>query len=89
MKKNVTQYKHCCERCERRFPNGGIMGSGISVCSGQQFIAMPSDGYCNFMKIFNVLMVMGIIASVLFLYTRLLRRRNKERLFCTSRVMKE
>ena len=48
--------------------NGGIMGSGIFGLFGTTIQCPASDTslYCSFMKIFNVLMVFGIIFVLLY-----------------------
>lgn len=48
--------------------NGGIAGSGIFGYFGTMINCSSSDDslYCNFMKIFNVLMVVGVILFVLY-----------------------
>jgi hypothetical protein len=47
---------------------GGIMGSGIFGFFGTTIQCPASDTslYCSFMKIFNVLMVVGIIIFILY-----------------------
>ena len=48
--------------------NGGIMGSGIFGFFGTTIQCPASDTslYCSFMKIFNVLMVVGIVFFMLY-----------------------
>lgn len=48
--------------------NGGIAGSGIFGHFGTMINCSSSDDslYCNFMKFFNVLMVVGVILFVLY-----------------------
>lgn len=48
--------------------NGGIMGSGIFGFFGTTIQCPASDTsyYCSFMKIFNVLMVVGIVFLLLY-----------------------
>lgn len=48
--------------------NGGIAGSGIFGNFGTMINCSSSDNslYCNFMKIFNILMVVGVILFVLY-----------------------
>jgi hypothetical protein len=48
--------------------NGGIAGSGIFGYFGTMINCSSSDNslYCNFMKIFNILMIVGIILVVLY-----------------------
>jgi hypothetical protein len=68
MKKNIA-YKHCAARLRAQVPmwwyNGlryfGMFGTTVH-CNAERWL-------CNFMKVFNVLMVMGIIVSVLFFIT--------------------
>ena len=47
---------------------GGIMGSGIFGFFGTTIQCPASDTslYCSFMKIFNVLMIVGIIIFILY-----------------------
>jgi hypothetical protein len=48
--------------------NGGIMGSGVFGLFGTTIQCPASDTslYCSFMKIFNVLIVMIIVFTILF-----------------------
>jgi len=48
--------------------NGGIMGSGIFGFFGTTIQCPASDTslYCSFMKIFNVLIVVGIVFFILY-----------------------
>ena len=48
--------------------NGGIMGSGIFGFFGTTIQCPASDTsyYCTFMKIFNVIMVLGVILFILY-----------------------
>ena len=49
--------------------NGGIMGSGIFGSFGTFINCKAEDNsmYCNFMKFFNVLLVLLFIAGLIFL----------------------
>ena len=49
--------------------NGGIMGSGIFGMFGTTIVCKAEDNttYCNFMKIFNILMIVGIIIFILYI----------------------
>ena len=52
--------------------NGGIMGSGVFGLFGTTIQCPASDTsiYCSFMKIFNVLIVMLVVFTILyFVYT--------------------
>lgn len=58
--------------------NGGIMGSGIFGSFGTFINCKAEDNsmYCNFMKFFNVLLVLLFIAGLIFLiYTFLIKRK--------------
>jgi len=48
--------------------NGGIMGSGIFGMFGTTIQCPASDTsmYCSFMKIFNLIMVIGFILFILY-----------------------
>jgi hypothetical protein len=62
--------------------NGGIAGSGIFGFFGTTVHCSATDTsfFCSFMKIFNVLMVVGIIIFVLFtLYTFFIKPSLKKR----------
>lgn len=58
--------------------SGGLLNSGILAFFGTTINcnAESDSYYCNFMKIFNVLMVMGIIASVLFFVYQALKAKK-------------
>ena len=62
--------------------NGGIAGSGIFGFFGTTIHCSATDTsfFCSFMKIFNILMVAGIIIFVLVtLYTLFIKPAMKKR----------
>ena len=60
--------------------NGGIAGSGIYGNFGTTIHCSSSDNslYCNFMKIFNILMIVGIIlAALYFIYITFFAKKRR------------
>lgn len=58
--------------------NGGILGSGIFGMFGTTINcnAESNSYYCNFMKIFNILMILGIVVFVLYFLYNLLKSKK-------------
>lgn len=58
--------------------NGGIMGSGIFGMFGTMVNcdAESNSYYCNFMKIFNILMILAIIFFVLYFLYNFLKNKK-------------
>ena len=48
--------------------NGGIMGTGIFGFFGTTIQCPASDTsyYCSFMKIFNIIMILGVVFFILY-----------------------
>ena len=62
--------------------NGGIMGSGVFGMFGTTVHCSATDTsfFCQFMKVFNILMVVGIILFVLsFVYMMFIKPALKKR----------